>query len=298
MNSLVSETHRLLARSIGEHIELELHLAEGIPAVSADYGQLEQVLVNLVVNARDAMPQGGVLTIETSATELDENLCELHPGLEPGHYIELTVSDTGMGMSKEVTAHVFEPFFTTKRSGEGTGLGLATVYGIATSAGGGVIVYSEEGVGTTFRVYLPALPEAVEAPTPTPDPRAHAGRGETVLVVEDEPAVMKVTTRMLRRNGYTVLEATSGPEALTLARERELHLLLTDSVMPKMSGRDLAAEVHKLRPGLPVLFMSGYSRGVLAHQDNLANADDHALIQKPFTESALLERVRRALDAS
>ena len=247
LNTIVAEIHSLLSRSIGEHIELRVDPSPDLPKVRADRGQIEQVLLNLVVNARDAMPGGGTLTIETTHVELDDEYARLHPDVSAGHYVGLTVSDTGTGMSAEVAAHIFEPFFTTKAVGEGTGLGLATVYGIVTEAGGSMTVYSEEGIGTTFRLYFPVtdLP-ASAAPE---GPALPQGQGETILVVEDEPAVLELTSRILRQGGYNVLEAATFHEALSLATSHDFHLLLTDSVMPEMSGSMLAERINELRPG-------------------------------------------------
>jgi len=293
INAVVADVQSLLTRSIGEHVEIDVRTAADLPTVRADRGHLEQVLVNLAVNARDAMPGGGTLTIETRLTDLDAEYARLHPEVAPGHYVELTVSDTGTGMSREVMEHIFEPFFTTKAKGEGTGLGMATVYSIVTNAGGSVNVYSELGIGTTFRVYLPT----VDAPTPTHparnDTAATLGHGETILVVEDEPATLELTARMLRRNGYAVLEAAGYEQALSLAAEHDFQLLLTDSVMPLMAGRDLANQIGELHPGRPVVFMSGYSDGVTGPQGVLDHGVMH--LQKPFDEQTLLDSVNRAL---
>jgi len=293
INAVVADVQSLLTRSIGEHVEIDVRTAADLPTVRADRGHLEQVLVNLAVNARDAMPGGGTLTIETRLTDLDAEYARLHPEVAPGHYVELTVSDTGTGMSREVMEHIFEPFFTTKAKGEGTGLGMATVYSIVTNAGGSVNVYSELGIGTTFRIYLPT----VDAPTPTHparnDTAATLGHGETILVVEDEPATLELTARMLRRNGYAVLEAAGYEQALSLAAEHDFQLLLTDSVMPLMAGRDLANQIGELHPGRPVVFMSGYSDGVTGPQGVLDHGVMH--LQKPFDEQTLLDSVNRAL---
>jgi PAS domain S-box-containing protein len=294
LNAIVADIHNLLSRSIGEHINLIVEPASNISAILADRGQIEQVLVNLAVNARDAMPRGGTLTIETNAAELDDGYTRLHPDISPGHYVELAVSDTGTGMSQDVAGHIFEPFFTTKPAGEGTGLGLATVYGIVVAAGGSMSVYSEEGIGTTFRLYFPA--------TDTPASTAHAGaaaprgQGQTILVVEDDPAVLEITSRILRHNGYVVREAATFEEAIAHAAAHDFQLLLTDSVMPEMSGRTLAERVEELKPGRAVLYMSGYSPGVIGPQRILEHGV--ALIQKPFNQRALLEKVHAVLTAS
>jgi K+-sensing histidine kinase KdpD len=249
LNAIVADIRDLLSRSIGEHVELAVRSAP-LPMIRADRGQIEQVLLNLAVNARDAMPTGGALTIVTRIADLDDGYIRLHPDANHGRHVELSVSDTGTGMAPGVAAHIFEPFFTTKPKGEGTGLGLATVYGIVTEAGGSISVYSEVGIGTTFRVLLPAA-EELAAQANTPVAGYVEGRGETILVVEDEPAMMEVTARILRRHGYSVVEATTGPEAIALATESAVRLLLTDSVMPQMSGRDLAERIRGLRPSCP-----------------------------------------------
>jgi PAS domain S-box-containing protein len=292
LNEVLAETAQLLSRTIGEHVELVVRPADALPAICADHGQVEQVLLNLAVNARDAMPTGGTLILETRESKLDEEYSRLHPGVRPGRYVELAVSDTGIGMSPDVVARVFEPFFTTKLAGEGTGLGLSTVYGILTEAGGTLGVYSELGKGTTVRAYFPA--QEVAAPTQRPTPaRPIDETAGTILVIEDDPAMMKVTTRMLRKHGYSVLEATNGSEALGLVADHDLHLVLTDSVMPQMSGQDLAARIGEILPRLPVLFMSGYSEGVL--QPDKPAGENVPLIQKPFSEQALLEWVHSAI---
>jgi CheY-like chemotaxis protein len=227
---------------------------------------------------------------------LDEEYARLHPDVVPGRYVQLSISDTGVGMSPEVLAKVFEPFFTTKPKGHGSGLGLATVYGIVADAGGAVSVYSEEGLGTTVRAHFPAVDEPMPAPGPAAAGAPTRGHGETILVVEDEEAMRKVTCRMLRRNGYAVLEAATGSEALSLAVDTDCQLLLSDVVMPQVSGRELAEAIHRWRPDLPVLFMSGYSAGVLGPQRALD--DGIALVQKPFDERTLLDRVHAALVAA
>ncbi len=295
LNAVVADVHNLLSRSIGAHIQLHIEPASSLPVIEADRGQIEQVLLNLAINARDAMPDGGILTIETSLAELDEGYVNLHPDVNPGRYVELTVRDTGTGMSSEVVAHVFEPFFTTKPAGQGTGLGLSTVYGIVTQAGGSMSVYSEEGIGTTFRLYFPATgAPATAIPTGAAPSSKVTGNGETILVVDDDPSVLEVTSRVLRQSGYATLEALTFEEALTLAAAKDVQLLLTDSVMPHMSGRTLAERVAELKPGLPVLYMSGYSEGVLNPQHALD--DGVTRIQKPFSSRTLLDTVRAALN--
>jgi CheY-like chemotaxis protein len=250
------------------------------------------VLLNLTVNARDAMPQGGTLTIGTSLAELDGGYARLHPGVSPGRYVQLTVSDTGTGMSAEVAARIFEPFFTTKPLGEGTGLGLSAVHGIVTQAGGSVTVDSEEGTGTTFRLYFPASGAAVPATSAGAGPGA-LGRKATILVVDDEPSVLEVTSRILRQNGYATIEAGTYEEALSVASSQDLQLLLTDCLMPGMSGATLAERVAELRPGVPVLYMSGYTAGMLSAER--IRDGELAFVHKPFTAQALLDKVRATL---
>jgi PAS domain S-box-containing protein len=293
LNSVIADVHTLLARSIGEHVEIVVEADPAFMAIKADRGQIEQALVNLAVNARDAMRSGGTLTIETRHTVLDDEYCRVHPEVRPGVFAELSVSDTGTGIPAGVMTHIFEPFFTTKPRGESTGLGLATVYGIVTETGGTISVYSEEGIGTTFRLFFPAIDQVAVASGREVSAKKPAGVGHVILVVEDEPAMMEVTARLLRRNGYTVLESPTGARALELAAQNEVHLLLTDSVMPHMSGRELAERMKHVRPDLPVLFMSGYSHGVLGPQRILD--EGVALIQKPFNEEELLDYIRRSL---
>ncbi len=290
LNAIVADIRNLLSRSIGAHIELTVTLAPDLPPIEADRGQIEQVLLNLAVNARDAMPHGGTLTIATSPADLDTSYTTTHPGTVPGRYARLTIADTGTGMSEDVAAHIFEPFFTTKPQDKGTGLGLSTVYGIVTQSGGGISIDTAEGSGTTFRLCFPA---AAKAPAAAPGPASRMpGRGETILVVDDEPAVLDVTARILQQNGYSTLQAATYEQALSLAAAHDLHLLLTDSVMPRMSGQTLAERITETRPGLPVVYMSGYSekpgpRG--------AGRPGTARIQKPFNSRTLLETIHTAL---
>ncbi len=296
LNEVIREVEQLLLRSLGEHVTLTTELEDGLWPVLADPGKIEQVLVNFAVNARDAMPAGGMLTIDTQNVEADDTFAQRHPGLEPGRYVRVRVSDTGDGMSEDVRQRAFEPFYTTKPGGEGTGLGLATVYGIISQAGGSVQIYSEPGMGTTISTLLPATEEvAAEVKAPTVD---HApGGGETILVVEDEGPLREVTVRILDRNGYEVLAAANGPEALELASATgRIDLLLTDVVMPEMLGKELAERLTELRPELLVVYMSGYAQPVLASNGSLD--PDVRLIEKPFSAPALLAKVRKALDAS
>jgi signal transduction histidine kinase/ActR/RegA family two-component response regulator len=293
INDVVSDTEKLLRRTLGEHVELVTTLASDLWPVEADRGQLEQVLVNLAVNARDAMPEGGRLTVETSNLEFADDLVTAHAALPPGRYSRITTTDTGTGMSREVADRVFEPFYTTKPKGSGTGLGLATVFGIVAQAGGHIDLYSEPGLGSVFKIYLPAAEGAVPSPVEKGASELHVTRGETVLLVEDEPAVRELTRRILSRHGYVVLNAGGGQEGLeSLERHNdEVDLLLTDAVMPKMSGRELAEQVSALQPGVGVLYMSGYTGDVVARQGGVR------LLEKPFTAEQLLAAVRAALES-
>jgi signal transduction histidine kinase len=293
LSAIVTDIHGLLARTIGEDVTLVVRTTDGLPAIRADRGQMEQVLINLAVNARDAMPDGGTLTISLGTTMLDEDYARMHPQITPGHYVELSVSDTGVGMSPETMSRIFEPFFTTKARDKGSGLGLATVHGIVAGSGGSLSVYSEPGMGTTFRAFFPPAEGQPEAATDPGDADAVRGHGETVLVVEDEPGVRQITARILRRHGYVVLEAASGAEALTLAAGHHFDMLLTDLVMPQVSGPELAQRVGQMNPEVPVLFMSGYSQDVLGPRGALDA--DAPLIQKPFAARELLKAVRARL---
>ena len=297
LNDRVASMLKMLQRLIGEDIDLGWNPDARLWAVEIDPTQVDQILTNLCVNARDAISGVGRLAIETRNTTLDQDFCALHEGCVPGEYVLLTVRDTGRGMDDETRSHVFEPFFTTKGVGQGTGLGLATVYGIVRQNNGGITVSSELGVGTTFTIYLPRYAGEVAdvlAPAVVDAPQA---RGETVLLVEDEPAILELTTEMLARLGYAVLNAGSPEEALRLAREHagEIHLLLTDVVMPQMNGQDLVTQLVALRPRVRRLFMSGYTADVIAERGVL-EADVH-FIQKPFTKYTLATKIRQVLDA-
>ncbi|MEY2400347.1 MAG: hypothetical protein QOJ08_458 [Ilumatobacteraceae bacterium] len=290
---VIRSVEQLLRRTIGEHVALVIDAGTDVPTVMADRGQLEQVLVNLAVNARDAMPGGGTLTVDTRCVELSEE--DGSPlGLSSGQYVRMRVSDTGAGMTRQVVERVFEPFFTTKPKGEGSGLGLATVYGIITQAGGSAQIYSEPGLGTTFTALLPAS-ESEEAVAEQAAVKGGPGGGELILVVEDEDALREVTRRILIRNGHQVLTAADGIEAIEVAKayEGEIHLLLTDVVMPHMLGKELAERIQSIRPGIPVLFMSGYAQPILASHGTVE--DGVTLLEKPFTEAGLLVKVRALL---
>ena len=297
LNEVVGDVEQFLRRTIGEDVELVVAPAGELWPVLADPGQLEQVLVNLAVNARDAMPGGGRLTIDTANVDVDGAYAAARPGLEPGRHVRLRVSDTGAGMPAEVIERVFEPFFTTKPKGEGSGLGLATVYGIVTQAGGHARFHSEPGMGTTFTAFLPATDEAPVDPADAGREAQHGGGGETILVVEDEEAMRELTRRILVRNGYEVLTVGRPSEAATIAAAHPgpIHLLLTDVVMPERLGHEVAAEVLAARPGLRVLYMSGYAQPVLTSRGTLD--EGVTLVEKPFTEPVLLARVREVLDA-
>ena len=298
LNVVVAEMDKMLRRLIGEHIALATVLAPDLGRVRADPNQIEQVLVNLAVNARDAMADGGggKLTIETANVNLDEAFAQAHLGSQPGPYSMLAVTDTGTGMDATVRAHLFEPFFTTKDVGKGTGLGLATVYGIVKQSDGYISVYSEPGRGSSFKIYLPRL--ATPATTPPPAVKGGAGRGtETILVVEDEPAVLSLSQRALEAQGYVVLAASDATTALRLVERHggTIHQLLTDVVMPGMSGRELADQLAARRPGTRVLYMSGYPGDAVVQHGELPAGS--AFLQKPFAPDGLARKVRDVLDA-
>src|SRR5205809_352974 len=296
LNALVLDMDKLLRRLIGEDVELATVLDPTLGRVTADPGQLEQVIVNLAVNARDAMPQGGKLTLETRNIDLDSSYTLEHSLVKPGPYVQLTVSDSGIGMDEETQAHAFEPFFTTKPRGQGTGLGLAMVYGTVKQSGGFIWVYSEPGRGATFKIYLPRVDTPTEAAA-LPAPAVQPARGpETVLLAEDEPAVRAIAQPALERHGYTVLPAATGAAALALAAQHAatIDLLLTDVVMPGMSGRDLADRLTAQRPGIRVLYISGYTDNAIVRHGMLEPG--LAYLQKPFRPDALVRKVREVLD--
>jgi PAS domain S-box-containing protein len=293
VNAVVQDVEQLLRRTLGEHIDLQSVLAEDLCAVLIDPGRLEQILVNLAVNARDAMPDGGLLQIDTSNMVVDEEYAATRPELSPGPHVRLRVSDSGSGMPPEILERVFDPFFTTKPPGQGTGLGLATVYGIVQQAGGRAQIYSEPNLGTTFTALLPATTEPPSTAARAPQRRRAAG-GETILLVEDEQALRDVTERILRGGGYTVLTAANGPDALARAASiQTIDLLLTDVIMPQMSGPQLAERLRGTRSALRVLFMSGFAQPIL--DSARALHDGVTLIEKPFSADALLAKIDQVL---
>jgi signal transduction histidine kinase/CheY-like chemotaxis protein len=295
LNQVITEVEEMLRRTLGEHVQLVTSLADEPWPVLADPGQLEQVLVNLAVNARDAMPGGGTLTIDTCNITVDADAIAGGSPARKGRNVRMRVSDTGAGMPAAVAEHAFDPFFTTKAEGAGTGLGLATVYGILTQADGHIRIYSEAGAGTTFSITLPVTDQAA-TPARVPAPYHRTPKGETVLVVEDEEALREVTKRILTRNGYHVLTAANGPQAFDIARRHdgEIHLLVTDVVMPFMLGKEVADSMRAFRPTIEVLYMSGYARPVLASQGRLDPGV--ALVEKPFSEADLLTTAGQVLN--
>jgi two-component system, cell cycle sensor histidine kinase and response regulator CckA len=298
LNAVVADTDKMLRRLIGEDIELLSVGPVDLGRVKADRGQIEQVLVNLVVNARDAMPEGGSLTIETENVHLDEAYAHAHGVSQPGPYVRLSVTDNGHGMDAATQARIFEPFFTTKKEGKGTGLGLATVYGIVKQSGGYIWVYSEPGRGTTFRIYLPRAAEDATVVRPAPPPATTNLRGtETILVVEDDESLRRMAAEALQLFGFRVLQAPSAEDALTVIEQSNgIDLLLTDIVMPHMSGRELARQLATRRPDLKIIFMSGYAEQAAVRQGLI---DPHqAFISKPFTPEALVRKLRSVLDGA
>jgi two-component system cell cycle sensor histidine kinase/response regulator CckA len=297
INTLVANMKRLLRRLIGEDIDLVTKIDPDLGAVRADKGQIEQIIMNLAVNARDAMPHGGKLILETANAFLDENYEQRHLEVKPGPYVMLAVSDNGMGMDAGTQSHIFEPFFTTKKMGQGTGLGLATVYGIVRQSGGYIWIYSEPGQGTTFKIYLPRVEEALDVSEPKPAMVTDLKGRETILVVEDDKALREVICKGLKKFGYVVLEAANGGEALLTCEKRKapIDLLLTDVVLPQMSGRELAERLGELRPGMKVLYMSGYTENAIVNNGILK--DNVGFLQKPFKVNVLVQKIREILDA-
>ncbi|MBW1733567.1 MAG: response regulator [Deltaproteobacteria bacterium] len=295
LDAVIRNLDKMLSRLIGEDIDLELSLSDEINRVMADPGQIEQVIMNLAVNARDAMPKGGKLLIETANVEFDETYSQNHVSVNPGKYVMLAVTDTGCGMDKETLSRVFDPFFSTKEKGEGSGLGLSTVYGIVKQSGGNILAYSEPGRGTTFKIYLPQTEAIQEPKTGAVEKEATTGGGEHILVVEDEQSLRKLMETMLSRLGYKVSVAVNGGEALLLVEEKGLKpdLILTDVVMPNMSGRELVDRLQRNQPDLKVLYMSGYTDNAIVHHGVLEPGTP--FIQKPFTLRDIAEKVQAVL---
>ncbi len=296
LNAVITGMERMLRRVIGEDVELTTALEADLWRTRADPGQIEQAILNLVVNARDAMPRGGRLTLETGNVELDEKFAGQYASVHPGPHVMLAVSDTGVGMNAELQARLFEPFFTTKEHGKGTGLGLSTTYGIVKQSGGSIWVYSEPGHGTTFKIYLPRCEDPLEERQPPPPARAAEPGTETVLLVEDEPEVRRLVEKLLRLKGYRVLSAASPAEAIMISKRHEapISLMLTDVIMPGMNGRELARALAATRPAMRVLYMSGYTDAAMSQQGILPQGT--AFLSKPFTPEALARKVREVLD--
>jgi CheY-like chemotaxis protein len=296
LKATVAETGKMLRRLIGDDIELRIVPGPGVMNVRADQSQIEQVILNLAVNARDAMPGGGRLTIETSVVDVDEHYSHQHPTLRPGAYVMLTVADTGIGMDAKTQARIFEPFFTTKELGKGTGLGLATVYGIVKQTGGWIWVYSEPGHGTTFKVYLPQVKEAATRNERTESCSAPLSGAETVLLAEDQEGIRDLIHESLTSNGYKVLVANNGLEALQIAEgyKDAIDLLITDVVMPRMGGYELADRLLRVRPETRTIFMSGYAERRDGERGSIASSS--FCVQKPFSMNMLLSKVREALE--
>ena len=297
LNKIVDDMDRMLRRMIGEDIALLVLLDPTVGCVKADSGQIEQVIMNLAVNARDAMRNGGKLIIETHNVDLQETLTRRHLDIPPGRYVTLVVTDTGVGMDASTQARIFEPFFTTKAQGEGTGLGLSTAYGIVQQSGGTIMVYSELGHGTTFKIYLPRVEESA-APPSSPVTIRYPRGSETILVVEDEEAVRTLVCSILQKQGYTVLRACNAAEALGMSKQHNsrIDLMISDVIMPQMGGSELAERMKLLRPEMQILFISGYSDNAIAHQGILK--PNTAFVEKPFEPHVLAAKVRSILDAS
>jgi two-component system cell cycle sensor histidine kinase/response regulator CckA len=300
LNAVVMNMDKMLRRLIGEDIQLITSLEPEVWSVKVDPGMIEQVVMNLAVNSRDAMPSGGKLTIETTNVIHDEEYASHHVSVKPGYYVMLAISDTGCGMDKETQSHLFEPFFTTKDTGKGSGLGLSTVYGIIKQSGGNIWAYSEPGLGTTFKIYLPRVERAAKGYKPRLKPKEVGAPGgtETILLVEDEEAVRTMVSKILQNKGYTVLEARHGNEAIEVSERYEgsINLMVTDVIMPQMSGRELAERMAPMRPEMHVLYMSGYPDNTIVQHGVLEPGT--AFLQKPFTINALELKVREILDGA
>jgi CheY-like chemotaxis protein len=296
VNATVMHTEKMLRRLIGEDVELVLSLQEDVGNIKADPSHIEQAIVNLAVNARDAMPDGGRITVETSNVSLDETYARTHAGVKPGDFVMVAVSDTGHGMDAETRRRIFEPFFTTKEKGRGTGLGLATVYGSVKQLGGDIWVYSEPGQGTTFKLYFPRVAAPATAASSAPVEHETPAT-ETILVVEDEKAVRDLTVRILKKIGHTVLAAANGAEAVEVSQAfpGSIALLLTDVVMPNMSGRQVADELLRTRPDMKVLYLSGYTDNTVVHHGVLE--DGVEFLPKPFSREALAKKIRDVLSS-
>jgi CheY-like chemotaxis protein len=296
LNSIVADMDKMLRRLIGEDVDLLTLLKSGLGQINADPGQMEQVLMNLVVNARDAMLDGGKITIETGNVELGQDYATIHASVRPGRYVFLAVSDTGIGMDGALQKRVFDPFFTTKEVGKGTGLGLSTVYGIVKQSGGNIWLYSEPGIGTTFKVYLPRVDEAVDQEIEC-ELLGIPQRTETILLVEDEEIVRTMTRQILEMSGHKVLEAACGSEAIRICGSYEgpVHLMLTDVVMPLMNGPSLVKEVMRIRPDIKTLFMSGYTDNAILRHGILE--EGMPFLQKPFSPDGLALKVRDVLNS-
>lgn len=296
LNDLIFSLHRMLVRIIGEDVKLSTIQGENLDSVKIDPGQFEQILVNLAINARDAMPSGGNLIIETSNKYLDESYCAKHTGVTPGSYVMLAVSDTGSGISEEIKKHIFEPFFTTKPKGKGTGLGLATIYGIVSQSGGTIEVYSEIKKGTSFKIYFPAIMEKPEKIQRQGAIKALPGGKETILLVEDDKSVRDLAAKVIRKLGYHVLEACDGQNAFMVSQMYggKIHLLFTDIIMPGMNGKQLGERMKKIIPDLKILYTSGYTENAIAHHGVIDQNIN--FLSKPYTPSSLAEKIRNTLD--
>ncbi len=296
LNIIVADMARMLSRVIGEHVEFRQRLQQALGSVKADPSQIEQVILNLVVNARDAMPRGGRLTIETRDVDLDVDYSRSHPDCPPGHYVMLAVSDTGIGMDRETQARIFEPFFTTKEQGKGTGLGLSTVFGIVKQSQGHIWVYSEPGRGSTFKVYFPRVDEQAKRYKSWIHRALPKGGSESILIVEDEESVRNLICNVLKAGGYRVIAARNATEAMVAHRasSERIHLMITDAVMPGMSGGQLAEKMKATNPGMKILHMSGYTQDAIVNLGELK--EDTPFLPKPFTPETLLSTVRETLD--